>query len=1156
MSTLGCVRGVLRGTTALTDRELNDIIADVRGRKAEAMKVAGMTQVELKVREIAMRKAEKLRMEAAMQRRNAANNMIKQRGLLDQRTRYRTTSEWAEAMLDPSNRDVPGARDSVTAKQEAYVSENLAGFVRDMESEGLMPYVATRLRDVLNPMKWGKGVLDDKIAVELWEHSRDGGKPGSTGSKEAQKIAAVIYKWQEKARADLNRLGAFIGKIPGYIVSQSHDMVRIAEAGFKDWYDTISPRLDEARTFENVVFTGDPVKDKNKKVEFLQNVYGSLSRGEFMREAAGSVEKSGFKGSKNVAKSVSQSRVLHFKDAKSWIEYNDKFGQTSLMESVIGGLTQSGKMAGLMEKLGTNPESMFYNMIDHSRLWDRKNGIPADRRLADGGWTDKLWDVVSGAADIPASVRLAGIGSVLRGHQTVTKLGGAVLASLPDMPLAGAVIRDDHGDNLFSATMNQINNVMAQFTDDGARREYAMYMHVGADTVIGDVAMRVTGADTTAPTVVRKGIQAFFKLNGLNIFTAAGERALSFQLGTRLAALRDNAFSKLPKTLQDTLGLYNIGQTEWEIIRKNTLVKVRNRYDLLTADLLRSMPLDQIDPLIEWPLEAMQQNAAESLERVQKKAQGIATKISRLMETLRQQGEFGQLIGDTQAYMDFIKQLQAKTFEDIKSGFSQPIEKFANAVVRFAKRDMKIMDQHADKIAALIKKTAAGTVAKPRLMSELSDAANDLKQLQIAFAAAANDLITGETADITKAARLKDRAQRMQDRIARLTRELKGVDSPAQTVEDLKTLSEYVKTLQKDDFKALVEKHRGNVVNEVAKGVAKFAREDARILDHNREKLKELKKKLAKAKKAEPAVIEKLNELIGYAKELEQVIDEWPDTIKKAMDRRRELAVQELANKLNTYYTDRTHLGVIRAGAREKAYATWATQPGTPEGEAARFISQFKQYPMAFIQRVLGRYAQEDKFLSIPGALAKRIAADPTGVGAQVASLILALTLMGYVSMAMKDIAKGRTPRPPHDPRTWGAAFIQGGGAGLYGDYLFSRVNRFGGTLGEAAMGPTLGTVFEAGDLALMTRDTALSHLLGDGSEEFPDVKAFNFFKNNSPFLNLFYLRSALDYMILYDVQESLSPGSLRRMEQRLKSENKQEFILPPSQNRVRLFTE
>ena len=42
--------------------------------------------------------------------------------------------------------------------------------------------------------------------------------------------------------------------------------------------------------------------------------------------------------------------------------------------------------------------------------------------------------------------------------------------------------------------------------------------------------------------------------------------------------------------------------------------------------------------------------------------------------------------------------------------------------------------------------------------------------------------------------------------------------------------------------------------------------------------------------------------------------------------------------------------------------------------------------------------------------------------------------------------------------------------------------------------------------------------------------------------------RAALDYMILYRIQEALNPGSLKRMERRLKDEQNQEFLLPPSE--------
>ncbi len=52
---------------------------------------------------------------------------------------------------------------------------------------------------------------------------------------------------------------------------------------------------------------------------------------------------------------------------------------------------------------------------------------------------------------------------------------------------------------------------------------------------------------------------------------------------------------------------------------------------------------------------------------------------------------------------------------------------------------------------------------------------------------------------------------------------------------------------------------------------------------------------------------------------------------------------------------------------------------------------------------------------------------------------------------------------------------------------------------------------------------------------------------NNAPFANLAYIRPALNYMFIYQLQEKLNPGYLRRMERRVEKENNQHFILPPT---------
>ena len=109
---------------------------------------------------------------------------------------------------------------------------------------------------------------------------------------------------------------------------------------------------------------------------------------------------------------------------------------------------------------------------------------------------------------------------------------------------------------------------------------------------------------------------------------------------------------------------------------------------------------------------------------------------------------------------------------------------------------------------------------------------------------------------------------------------------------------------------------------------------------------------------------------------------------------------------------------------------------------------------------------------------------------------------------------------------------------GIYGDFLFGEMkNRFGGNPISTFLGPTAGAANDLFDLFGRVK-----------AGEDPSIQAWRFLMNNFPGINLFYTRIALDYLILYRVQESLSPGYLRRLERRVREENEQEFLVFPSQ--------
>lgn len=242
-----------------------------------------------------------------------------------------------------------------------------------------------------------------------------------------------------------------------------------------------------------------------------------------------------------------------------------------------------------------------------------------------------------------------------------------------------------------------------------------------------------------------------------------------------------------------------------------------------------------------------------------------------------------------------------------------------------------------------------------------------------------------------------------------------------------------------------------------------------------------------------------------------------------------------LSDKLFTYFVDQAREGMTMGGAAERAWVTQFGPAGSLPGEMARFMLQFKNFSMTYARRHLGR-----EFV--------RSGVDFMGV----ANMAVWGALTGYISMVAKDLAKGREPRDPTRPDTWGAAFMQGGGAGIYGDFLLGEYNRFGQTLGQTAMGPTVSLASDWLSILAKIGSGGLGELGVKGLGKEQDwgkigVQGIRTAVNTTPFLNLFYTRVALDYAILYNVQEALDPGAMRRLERRLKKENDQEFLVAPS---------
>lgn len=231
----------------------------------------------------------------------------------------------------------------------------------------------------------------------------------------------------------------------------------------------------------------------------------------------------------------------------------------------------------------------------------------------------------------------------------------------------------------------------------------------------------------------------------------------------------------------------------------------------------------------------------------------------------------------------------------------------------------------------------------------------------------------------------------------------------------------------------------------------------------------------------------------------------------------------ELRISLQSYFSENELDAATEPRARERALLSMGVKPGSPAWIANQFFWQFKSFGVTSWTRHMAR------------ELERGGGGSATAWG--IAHMIVGSTILGAVGMTAKDLLKGRTPRDFSNPATWGAAMMQGGGFGIYGDFLMADYNRFGQGWLETLAGPVIGTTGQFLSILASVRD-------GNDAK----AKAVKFGIDQTPFINLFYTRMALDYLILYHIQEALNPGYLKRMERRIKKENNQEFMLPPSQ--------
>lgn len=607
-----CLDLVRREITDLSEKELDQVLEEMRQKQARFVQQG--SDPGLAAAQAGREVADLLRAATVIEKRNAALNFKVRTEALDyvQTTWADDPAEGIFALLYGSPKARFGSRASVNAAQDANFRKYTSGVAGDLEAAGLF--------DVLR-----RGEMDRDVARAMWAVGDEAALKKLPA--QAVQIAKTLQKWQEVARLDGNRHGGWIGKLDNYVVRQSHNPDRLTLAGESKWKQSILPRLDMAKTFPD----GQPKNLDN----WLHETYMNLTTGVRPDGGAGAEKMAAFKGPGNLAKKLSQERVLHFKDADSWFDYNKDFGFGNLREAYIQGLHRAAESNGLMQVLGTNPEANLDSVVSAIRSSLSRSDPAAlkkfDQTTRNGTRIQNGLKEVSGITRRVASRRLANVGAGMRVWNTLTGLGGAVVSAITDIPIRAAALKYQGQSYLGALGDGIVAPIRRIVAGVGSVERKATLSAIGYfnEMAIGNLAVRFS-PDESVPGRLQRATHTFFKWNLLGGWTDEMRRTSLESMARFFGDTAESDFGAMSERTRRTLERFRIGEGEWNVIRKG-ITEEGDGQKFLTPQAVRDLPTEDFRSLAAERIRIAKEVAAKS-----GKVDSLDKQIERILEDARE----------------------------------------------------------------------------------------------------------------------------------------------------------------------------------------------------------------------------------------------------------------------------------------------------------------------------------------------------------------------------------------------------------------------------------------------------------------------------------------------------------------------------------------
>lgn len=459
----------------------------------------------------------------------------------------------------------------------------------DSKARAIASVYRGELVDFYTNVKGGLGVFTDTELVQKIVRERFG---DNTGDPLAKKISDKMGEVFEGMRERFNRAGGDIGKLDDWGLPQTHSLEKIVLAGKQAWVQKAEGLIDTSK----YVHEDGTYYSQQEIRELLEYSFDTLSSNGANKTEIG---RQSFGGNSKVTSRHSESRVLHFKDAESWMEYQSEFGGmpfVDLIEAHVNGLS---KDIAMVENLGSSPKNSMRILMDAAEQKDWQKGIDANDTGKSRKRAQTMFDEFSGQ-NTPQSEVLANMGLAYRSMNVASMLGGTTISSVTDQAMI-AKTASIHGiayRKTFGELISQLN------PKNKEDRQLAHSLGLATEEMLGSIARwsddgltSVHGKSQKLARVSSGIASQVMRISGLNALTAASKVGFTKMLMEKYGRLsRSKSWDDLDALDRELIEKTGLNERAWEVMsladpvvdrKGNQLMSARSIYEIPDSDLTR-----------------------------------------------------------------------------------------------------------------------------------------------------------------------------------------------------------------------------------------------------------------------------------------------------------------------------------------------------------------------------------------------------------------------------------------------------------------------------------------------------------------------------------------------------------------------------------------